>query len=216
MSTAARAERVPRSRAAPHVRAVRALKPVVFLLSLLPLVLLVRGAFTDSLGANPIEALELRTGHWTLRFLLLTLAITPVRKLTGWSALIGWRRMLGLFTFLYATLHFITYAALDQALDFGLIVEDVAEHPYVTIGFATWLLLIPLAVTSTKGWVRRLGGKRWVALHRLVYVCAIGGSVHYLWAVKQDIRGPLLYMSILALLLGWRLVATRSSRRPAA
>lgn len=211
----AAAPRRVRRRPSRHVRVFRALKPVAFLLALLPFALLVRGAFTDGLGANPIETLELQTGRWTLRFLLLTLAVTPVRTVTGWGALAGWRRMLGLFTFFYATMHFITYAALDQALDLSLVVEDVIEHPYVTVGFATWLLLIPLAVTSTKGWMRRLGGKRWVALHRLIYVCAIGGTIHYLWAVKKDLRDPLLYVVILAVLLGWRILASRSRKRAA-
>lgn len=195
------------------MRVLRALKPVGFLVALLPFAWLVYGAFTDSLGANPIETLELQTGRWALRFLLITLAVTPLRTVTGWSALATWRRMLGLFTFFYATLHFVTYAALDQALDLALVVEDVAERPYATVGFATWLLLIPLAITSTKGWIRRLGGRRWTALHRLVYVCAIGGVVHYLWAVKLDTRLPLLYATILALLLGWRLLARRAARQ---
>lgn len=210
-----RAPGTPR-RTALHVRVVKVLKAVVFLLALVPFVTLLQGAFTDTLGANPIEALQLDTGHWALRFLLLTLAVTPVRRVTGWSALVGWRRMLGLFAFFYATLHFIVYAVLDQALDLGAVVADVAEHPYVTIGFAAWLLLVPLAVTSTKGWIRRLGSARWVALHRLVYVCAMGGAVHYLWAVKKDVREPLVYLGILAILLGWRLVASRLLRKAAA
>lgn len=202
----------PARRRAPHVRLLRALKPIVFLLALVPFAFLVRGAFTDTLGANPIEALELQTGRWALRFLLLTLAVTPLRHITGWGALVRWRRMLGLFAFFYATVHFLVYVFLDQALDVALIVEDVTEHPYVTVGFATWLLLIPLAVTSTRGWVRRLGGRRWVALHRLVYLCAIGGTIHYLWAVKKDLRDPLLYLAILAVLLGWRVLARQASR----
>lgn len=204
-------ERGPRTEA----RVLRALKPVAFLLALLPFAMLVHGAFTDGLGANPIERLEHETGRWALRFLLLTLAVTPVRRLTGWGALVRWRRMLGLFAFFYATLHFLVYAMLDQALDLAMVMEDVAERPYATVGFVTWLLLVPLAITSTKGWVRRLGGRQWAALHRLVYVSAIGGALHYLWAVKLDTRLPLVYAALLALLLGWRLLAHRATRQAA-
>lgn len=181
------------------------LKPAIFALSFLPAALLAWNALHDALGANPIERLELETGRWTLRFLAATLAISPLRRATGWNELIKLRRMLGLFTFSYATLHLSMFIGLDMFFDVGDIVEDVAEHLYITVGMATYLLLIPLAVTSTKGWIRRLGGRRWQRLHQLVYLAAIGGTVHYLWAVKKDTLNPLIYAAIFAVLLGVRL-----------
>lgn len=191
----------------------RAGKPLVFLICLVPLGMIAYDAATDGLGANPIEALELRTGRWALRLLAVTLAVTPLRRITGWNELIRYRRMLGLFAFFYATLHVSTYIGLDMFFDVGDIVEDVIEHPYVTIGLLTWLLLLPLALTSTRGWVRRLGGKRWAMLHRLIYVAAITGTVHYLWAVKKDTYLPLVYLTVFAVLLGWRLWALLARRR---
>ena len=167
--------------------------------------MLIWEAFTDSLGANPIEEIELRTGRWALRFIAITLAVTPLRRLTGWNEAIRYRRMLGLFAFFYATLHLSAFIGLDMFFDVSDIVEDIVKHPYITIGMATWLLLLPLAITSTKGWIRRLGGKRWNRLHQLIYVAAITGTVHYLWAVKKDTFLPLVYLTIMALLLGWRL-----------
>ncbi|HUF65110.1 MAG TPA: protein-methionine-sulfoxide reductase heme-binding subunit MsrQ [Gemmatimonadaceae bacterium] len=193
----------------------RAGKPVVFLICLIPLGWIAYDAATGRLGANPIEALELRTGRWALRLLAVTLAVTPLRRISGWNELIRYRRMLGLFAFFYATLHLATYIGLDMFFDVGDIVEDVFEHPYVTIGLATWLLLLPLAITSTRGWVRRLGGKRWAMLHRLIYVAAITGTVHYLWAVKKDTYLPLVYLTIFAVLLGWRLWVFLAKRRAA-
>lgn len=194
----------------------RALKPLLFLLCLVPLLLLARDALTGGLGANPIEEVELRTGRWALRFLAITLSITPLRRISGWNVLIKFRRMLGLFVFFYATVHLSAYIGLDMFFDFDDIVEDVIEHPYVTVGMATWLLLVPLAVTSTRGWVRRLGGKRWARLHRLIYVAAITGTVHYLWAVKKDTFLPLVYLTIFVVLLGWRVGAWLLKRRRAA
>jgi methionine sulfoxide reductase heme-binding subunit len=198
------------------VSARRAVKPLVFFVCLVPLLLLVRDALTGGLGANPIEAVELRTGRWALRFLAFALAVTPVRHITGWNELIRYRRMLGLFAFFYATVHLGAYVGLDMFFDWGDIVADVVKHPYVTIGLLTWLLLLPLAVTSTRGWVRRLGGKRWARLHRLAYLAAITGTVHYLWAVKKDTFLPLVYLIVFVVLLGWRVALWSVRRRLAA
>ena len=144
--------------------------------------------------------MTLSTGRWTLRLLLVTLAITPVRRVTGWNRLIGFRRMLGLFAFFYATLHFTIYLAIDQFFDWETIVEDVTKRPFITAGFAAFVLLIPLAMTSTRGWIRRLG-RRWQQLHRLIYVSAILAVVHFIWKVKSDLRDPLFYAAILAIML---------------
>ncbi|HUR91845.1 MAG TPA: protein-methionine-sulfoxide reductase heme-binding subunit MsrQ [Gemmatimonadaceae bacterium] len=194
-------------------RRTSVIKPLVFAAALAPLGLLVWEAFNDELGANPIEEIELRTGRWALRFIAITLAVTPLRRLTGWNELIKYRRMVGLFAFFYATLHLSAFIGLDMFFDVGDIVEDIVKHPYITIGMATWLLLLPLAVTSTKGWVRRLGGKRWNKLHRLIYVAAITGTIHYLWAVKKDTFLPLVYLAIIASLLAWRLWVWLAKRR---
>ncbi len=156
------------------------------------------------MGVNPVETLSHRTGDWSLRFLLLTLAVTPLRRLTGWNGLIKFRRMLGLFAFFYVCLHFGVYLIFDQFFDWASIVEDVAKRPYITVGFAGWLLLIPLAVTSTNGMTKRLG-RNWQRLHRLVYLIGTLGVLHYLWLVKADIAEPLLYGGILGVLLGYRL-----------
>ena len=184
---------------------VRRVKSWVFAACLIPLGLLVWRGATGGLTANPIEYITHRTGDWTLRFLLITLAITPVRRLTGWAVLAPFRRMLGLFAFFYAMLHFSTYLVLDFFFAFDLILDDIVERRYITAGFTGFLLLIPLAVTSTQRMIRRLGGERWRRLHRLVYVAAIAGVVHYLWLVRIDIRPPLVYAAILAVLLGVRL-----------
>lgn len=184
-------------------------KPLLFALCLVPLARLVFFAFTDRLGANPIEFVLRSFGTWTLVMLMLTLSITPLRRLTGWNSLIRLRRMLGLFAFFYASLHFLTYAGVDQSFDLSAILRDVVKHPYITVGFACFLLLIPLAVTSTNAMQRRLGGKRWQQLHRLVYLIAIGGVIHYLWLVKKDITQPVLYGLVLAVLLGMRWVWRR-------
>ena len=185
------------------------LKPLVFALCLTPLARLVFFAFTDRLGANPIEFVLRSLGTWTLTLLLVTLSITPLRRLTGWDSLIRVRRMLGLFTFFYVCLHFLTYAGGDQSFDLSAILVDVVKHPYITVGFTCFVLLIPLAVTSTNAMQRRLGGKRWQQLHRLVYLIAAGGVVHYLWLVKKDLTQPLLYGLMLCVLLGMRFVWRR-------
>ena len=179
-------------------------KPLIFIVSLLPLAWLFWLTWQDRLGVNPVETLSHRTGDWSLRFLLLTLAVTPLRRLTGWNGLIKFRRMLGLFAFFYVCLHFGVYLIFDQFFDWASIVEDVAKRPYITVGFAGWLLLIPLAVTSTNGMTKRLG-RNWQRLHRLVYLIGTLGVLHYLWLVKADITEPLLYGGILGVLLGYRL-----------
>jgi methionine sulfoxide reductase heme-binding subunit len=193
---------------------IRRIKVAVFITCLLPLALLLWKFFgahpSDMttwgarLGANPIEKITHATGDWTLRFLLITLSITPLRKLLRVPAMIKFRRMLGLFAFFYACLHFTTYIWLDKFFNLHEMLADVAKRKFITVGFTALLLLIPLAVTSTTGWIRRLGGKRWQALHRLIYFSAVAGVVHYLWLVKADIRKPLAYGAVLAVLLGYR------------
>ncbi len=185
---------------------IRWIKVGIFIACLIPLGRLGWGAYTQNLGANPIEKITHTTGDWTLSLLLVTLSVTPLRKLLGVPALIKFRRMLGLFAFFYACLHFTTYIWLDKFFNFHEMLVDVAKRKFITVGFTAFVLLIPLALTSTKGWIRRLGGKRWQALHRLIYVSAIAGVIHYLWLVKADIRKPLEYGAVLALLLGYRVV----------
>ena len=180
-------------------------KALLFLASLIPLGRLIWLAFSDGLGANPIEFITRSTGTWTLVFLLLTLSITPLRRLTGRNALIRYRRMLGLFAFFYACLHFTTYIWLDQFFEWPAIVKDVIKRPFITIGFAAFVLLIPLAATSTQAMQRRLK-RRWQQLHRLVYLIAICGVLHYWWLVKKDVTEPAWYALALTLLLGFRLV----------
>jgi sulfoxide reductase heme-binding subunit YedZ len=162
--------------------------------------------YTQNLGANPIEKITHTTGDWTLRFLLITLSITPTRKLLGMPALIKFRRMFGLYAFFYGSLHFLTYIWLDKFFNLHEMLADVAKRKFITVGFTAFVLLIPLAVTSTAGWIRRLGGKRWQMLHRLIYITAICGVIHYLWLVKADIRKPLEYAAILTVLLSYRVV----------
>lgn len=194
----------------------RVSKPVVFLICLLPFLVLAASAFALaglSLGANPVEELLHELGRWGLKFLLLTLTITPLRRLTGWNWLIGFRRMLGLFAFFYIVLHFLVYAILDQSLDLAAIFEDIIKRPYITLGMAGLLMLVPLAVTSTKGMMRRLG-KRWQKLHRLVYVIAVVAVWHFYWQVKLDTLDASIYALILAVLLGIRVYFARTSRRP--
>ena len=193
----------------------RLTKPVVFLICLFPLAYLLARAFDVAglgLGANPIEELLHELGRWGLKLLLLTLCVTPVRRWTGWNWLIGYRRMLGLFAFFYIVLHFIVYAVLDQGLDMTAIIEDVLKRPYITLGMAGLLMLVPLAVTSTKGMMRRLG-RRWRKLHRLVYVIAIVAVWHFYWQVKLDTLEPAVYAFVLAVLLGSRLVFFAKSRQ---
>jgi sulfoxide reductase heme-binding subunit YedZ len=191
----------------------RLLKAVLFLGALAPFAVLLFDAFTDGLGADPVKSITHRTGWWTLALLLVTLSITPLRRLTGYNRLVQQRRMLGLFAFFYATLHLATYVVLDQTLDLSYVGEDIAKRPYITIGFTAWLLLIPLALTSTKASIRRLG-KRWTKLHRLVYLVAILGVIHFYWQVKKDVREPLIFAAILAVLLAFRLIPRRSGPRP--
>lgn len=197
----------------------KVLKPAVWIGGLLPLALLVFAGATGGLEADPVKDITHRTGKAVLILILCTLAVTPVRRLTGWNGVIGARRPLGLFAFFYAVLHFLIYLG-DQGFAPAYIVEDVVEHPYVTAGFTAFLLLIPLAITSTKASIRRLG-KRWTTLHRLVYVSAILGVIHFLWLVKKDLREPLIYAVILALLFalrvpGWLEARKKKHRRPSA
>ena len=193
-------------------------KAVVFLVALVPFGLLVSRIFMGHLGANPVEFIQHATGDWTLRFLIFTLAMTPFRKLLNLPELIRFRRMLGLFAFFYLCLHFLTYIGPDQSFSLSGMWKDVAKRPFITVGFIGFVLLIPLAVTSTAGWIRRLGGKRWQALHRAIYIAAICGVVHYYWLVKSDVREPLFYGSLVGILLLWRLgtwFQRRSSQAPA-
>lgn len=161
-------------------------------------------ALTDRLSANPIDDITELTGTWTLRFVMITLAVTPLRRLTGWASLIRFRRMFGLFAFFHGFLHFTTYVWLDQFFMWEDIVKDVAMRPFITAGFTGFVLMIPLALTSTRKWIIRLGGKRWQWLHRLIYVTGGAGVIHYLWLVKSDIQRPVAYGALLAVLLGVR------------
>ena len=176
------------------------LKTGVFLAALLPFALLLLRGWRDDLGANPIETITDTTGIWTLRFLAITLTITPLRRLTGQVKLIRFRRMLGLFTFFYASLHFLTYIWLDQYFDWPFIAEDIAEHPYIIVGFTAFLVLTAMAITSPRFMVRKLG-KNWKKLHNLVYPAAFLACFHFLWLVKEDIREPVLYLAIFVLLM---------------
>jgi sulfoxide reductase heme-binding subunit YedZ len=180
---------------------MRGLKVGVFFAALGPAAYLVYGVFAHALGANPVDAVTDETGTWTLRFLVLTLLVTPLRKWTGWNPLIKFRRMLGLFAFFYGSVHFLTYLVLDQFFDVSAIAADVVKRPFITMGFTAFVLMIPLAATSTAGWIRRLGGRRWNLLHRLAYVSAVAGVVHYWWLVKSDISRPARYGAIVAVLL---------------
>ena len=191
----------------------RALKLLVFTAALVPAAYLVHGLFYGGdLGANPAETIQLQTGIWTLRFLLISLAITPIRRATGWNRIIGYRRTFGLFAFFYATLHLASYVVLDRYFDWAGVWEDVAKRPFITAGMVSFALMLPLALTSTRGWIRRLG-KRWTQLHRLVYVAAIAGAIHYLWKVKVAVGSPVYYAAILAVLLLFRIVWAVRSRR---
>jgi sulfoxide reductase heme-binding subunit YedZ len=185
-------------------RPMAPLKPLVFIACLLPLALLLWRVMSGSIGPNPVQAITHDTGDWALRLLLATLAMTPLRRLTGWGWPVQLRRMLGLFAFFYAALHFSTYLWLDQFFDWEAVVADIAKRPYITVGFAALLLMLPLAVTSTRGWQRRLG-RNWKRLHRLVYGIGLLGVLHYLWLVKADLLEPAIYAGVLALLLLARL-----------
>src|SRR5262245_1676741 len=198
------------------------LKPLVFAASLGPFFWLVWAAFTGNLSANPLSDLTNETGVWALRFICITLAMTPLRRLTGWNAAIKFRRMTGLFAFFYGSLHFLTYVIADRfaGLDFpdGIVAfstlrnlaksvaEDIYKRPFITVGFATWMTMLPLALTSTAAAIRWLGGKRWNRLHKLVYLTGIGGVLHYWWLVKADVQRPLTYGAVVAVLLGFRLL----------
>jgi methionine sulfoxide reductase heme-binding subunit len=193
---------------------LRYLKPVVFLACLAPLAWLVWRALHNALGANPIEAITHFTGDCTLTFLLITLAITPLRKLTRQYWLINFRRMLGLFAFFYGTLHLMTWVGLDKFFDVHEMLADVAKRRFITAGMTAYALMIPLALTSTKWSIRKLGGKRWQALHRLIYFSAAAGVIHYIWLVKADLKKPLEYAAVLTALMLYRLITWIGSRRP--
>jgi sulfoxide reductase heme-binding subunit YedZ len=186
----------------------RLTKPAVFLLALVPAAWLAWASFHDGLGANPVEMLELTTGIWAYRFLLLSLVITPLRRLTGWNRLVRFRRMLGLFAFAYAGAHLLIYVVIDQGLALQYIVADVAKRRFITAGMVAFLLMVPLAVTSTQGWIRRLG-RRWQSLHRLVYASAIAAALHFVWKVKVAVGEPVYYAVFLAILLALRLLWRR-------
>ena len=183
-------------------------KTAVHLAALTPLAILLWQTWTvaqgsNALGADPVAEIEHRLGIWALRFLMITLAITPLRQLTGWNVLVRFRRMLGLYAFAYASLHFSAYLGLDLRGYWMQVFEDITKRPYITVGFLAWLLLVPLAVTSTTGWIKRLG-RNWARLHKLVYLIAVLAVLHFWWLVKSDVREPALYAGIAALLLGWR------------
>lgn len=205
---------------------IRYLKVALFLACLVPLGLLLWGFFGATpfdmttwgagLGANPIERITHATGDWTLRFLLITLAITPARKLLNWPSLIRFRRMLGLFAFFYGFLHLITYVWFDKFFNVHEMLADIAKRRFITVGLTAFVLMIPLALTSTRGWIRRLGGRRWQLLHRLIYFSALAGVIHYLWLVKADTRKPLEYGAVLLFLIlcrAWIWLAPALNRR---
>ncbi len=205
------------------------MKPLVFAAALVPFALLIWRGFTGNLSADPLAEITNETGIWTLRFVAVTLAITPLRRVTGWNPIIRYRRMLGLFAFFYGTLHFLTYVVADRfaSLDFpdgfvawstvvnllAAIWEDVAKRPYITVGFIAFVSMVPLALTSTAAWIRRLGGRNWQRLHRLIYLTGIAAVTHYWWKVKADTLHPAIYAAIVAVLLGFRVVlAIKRSR----
>jgi sulfoxide reductase heme-binding subunit YedZ len=198
----------------------RIVKPIVFAACLSPAAALLYNALWGDLGVNPLETLTNETGIWTLRLLVATIAITPIRWITKWNPIITFRRMIGLFAFFYGTVHFSIYFLFDRSLMFDGLYEDIVLRPYITVGFTALVLMIPLAITSTQGWIRRLGGKGWNLLHKLVYVSAILGVLHYWWKVKLDVTNPMIYAAIVGLLLGWRMAKAvtkkNESRRSAA
>ena len=194
-----------------------ALKIAVFVLALVPLARLVAGVvvFPEWLGANPAEFITRATGDWTLRFLLITLAVTPLRKLSGWGWLLRFRRMLGVFTFFYGVVHLASYVSFDHVFEVGEIIKDIIKRPFISVGFGALLLMLPLAITSTNAMVRRLGAARWLKLHRLIYVIGPLGVLHFWWMVKRDLTEPIMYALVLALLLGYRLVLKLRESRSA-
>jgi len=189
-------------------------KLAVFIVCFIPAAWLLFAALTGRLSADPIKDITEDTGSWALRLLLVTLCITPLRKLTGWNNVIRYRRMLGLFAFFYGLLHFLTYVWLDQFFSVSNMLRDVSKRPFITAGFTGFIVMVPLAITSTKNWIVRLGGKRWQLLHRLTYISGIAGVLHYLWLVKSDIERPLIYGVLLSFLLGFRVLQSLPSRRP--
>jgi sulfoxide reductase heme-binding subunit YedZ len=205
----------------PNPRQFKILKVILFVAALLPFVRLVLFTFTDQLGANPVEFITRNTGDWTLYFLCITLAVTPLRRLSKWNWLIKLRRMLGLFAFFYAALHFTTFLWFDHFFDVQAMLKDVVKRPFITVGFIAFVLLIPLAITSTNAMVRRLGGKRWQWLHRTIYVIAPLGILHFWWmkAAKHNFSQPILFGSIVAILLlmrfYWRFMQARPLKREA-
>ena len=200
------------SLAAPRLKTFTFSKLLIFINSLVPLALIGWDWLNGRLGANPLEFVTRATGTLTLVFLLLTLTVTPLRKLTGWNQIAKHRRMLGFYAFFYCLLHLLTYVWFDKFFNVSEIVVDVLKRPFIMVGMLSFLLMVPLAVTSTNGMIRRLGGKRWNRLHRAVYIVVIGGVFHYWLLVKSDVRQPLIYAGILALLLGYRLVAAFGPR----
>ena len=194
---------------------IRILKPLLFIAALGPFAWLVHAGFNAGLGTDPVETIASVTGTSALVILLATLAVTPIRRLTGWNPLIRVRRMLGLFAFFYAALHAVDYFVFDQSLSVPDIAEDVVKHPWVALGFGALVMLLALAVTSTNGWIRRLGGRRWNRLHRLIYPAAIAASAHYFLAVKRDVRTPLAFAAALAVLLGVRIALRNRHGAPA-
>ena len=188
----------------PSQTAVRVAKVLVFLLCLGPLSVLLWKGLHQQLGANPVDVITRATGRWTLTFLLITLSVTPLRKLSGWPWLVRFRRMLGLFAFFYGTLHLTTFVWLDKFFDVHAMLHDIAKRRFITAGMTAWTLMLPLTLTSTAGWIRRLGGKHWQQLHRLIYFSAMAGVVHFIWLIKADLRRPLTYGVVLAFLLAYR------------
>ena len=185
---------------------VRLLKVAVFLVCLGPLSVLLWKGFHNGLGANPVDVITRSTGKWTLTFLLITLGVTPLRKLTASPWLVRFRRMLGLFAFFYGSLHLMTYVWLDKFFDVNMMLHDIGKRRFITAGMTAWSLMVPLALTSTTGWIRRLGGRRWQALHKLIYFSAAAAVIHFIWLVKADLRRPLTYGAVLLGLLGFRAV----------
>ena len=192
------------------------MKPFVFLAALAPFLWLLFRSATGRLSANPIEDITLTTGIWTLRFIALTLALTPLRWVSGYNPIALFRRMMGLFAFFYGSLHFMTYFILDHSLEFSGVWDDVVKRPYITAGFTAFVLMIPLALTSTQGWIRRLGGRRWNLLHRLIYLTAVGAVLHYFWKVKLDTTYPIYYGLLMGVLLAARLWQRARQRMAAA
>ena len=189
-------------------------KFLIFINSLVPLALLAWDAWNGNLGANPIEFFLRTTGVLTLIFLLITLLVTPLRKIFNWSQLVKYRRMLGLYTFFYVCLHFITYLGFDRSLNISNTLSDIFQRPFIAVGMLSFFLMIPLAVTSTNGMIKRMGGKRWAKLHKLIYIIAIGGVIHFWMIVKSDLFYPVLFGLVLAILLGYRVYANYASKVP--